>query len=367
MNFVLYRKYRPKTFREIVGQEHIVKTLTNAIALGKVSHAYLFSGPRGTGKTTIARLLAKALNCQGRKEGEYEPCNQCQSCQEIDRGVSIDLVEIDAASNRGIDEIRELKERVKFRPLKSKYKIFIIDESHQLTKEAANALLKTLEEPPSNTVFILATTEIQKMIPTIISRCQTFSFRRLMVPEISKKLEDILNSEKIKFDKEALDLIALSARGSIRDAESLLDEVVSFSAKNDIIKVETIQQLLGITDKSIILKFIEMIGKKQAKDAVEYLNELILKGIDPIELVKSLIQYLREILMLKINKNSASDSLFSILPQETVKSLNILAKQFTEAQIEEMIEKLISAQDKMKFASIVQLPLELAIIEFCKK
>jgi len=158
MNFVLYRKYRPKTFREIVGQEHIVKTLTNAIALGKVSHAYLFSGPRGTGKTTIARLLAKALNCQGRKEGEYEPCNQCQSCQEIDRGVSIDLVEIDAASNRGIDEIRELKERVKFRPLKSKYKIFIIDESHQLTKEAANALLKTLEEPPSNTVFILATT-----------------------------------------------------------------------------------------------------------------------------------------------------------------------------------------------------------------
>jgi len=170
MNLALYRKYRPKTFAEIVGQEYIVKILTNAIASGMISHAYLFAGPRGTGKTTLGRLLAKSVNCQNRKEGDYEPCNQCESCQEINQGNSIDLIEIDAASNRGIDEMRNLKEGIRFVPTKSKYKVFIIDECHMLTKEANNALLKTLEEPPAHAIFVLATTETHKMIPTIISR-----------------------------------------------------------------------------------------------------------------------------------------------------------------------------------------------------
>ena len=181
-NLVLYRKYRPKTFEEVAGQEHVVKTLRNAVSHGMISHAYLFSGPRGCGKTTIARLLAKAVNCTGAlRQAQGEPCNECSSCKEITLGNAMDLIEIDAASNRGIDEIRDLKEGVRVSPAKLKYKVFIIDEAHQLTKEAANALLKTLEEPPSHTIFILATTEIQRMIPTLASRCQRFDFRKLRV------------------------------------------------------------------------------------------------------------------------------------------------------------------------------------------
>jgi len=201
-NLVLYRKYRPQTFGEVIGQEHIVQTLTNSIKGNNISHAYLFSGPRGSGKTTIARLFAKAINCQDRisntqhPTSSYEPCNKCSSCLEIMAGKSIDLIEIDAASHRGIDDVRELREGIKFAPVKSKYKIFIIDECHQLSKDAANALLKTLEEPPAHAIFLLATTESHKMIPTILSRCQKFDFRRLKVSEIIKKLEFISKKEK---------------------------------------------------------------------------------------------------------------------------------------------------------------------------
>ena len=226
-NLVLYRKYRPQTFAEIIGQEHVVQTLTNAISSGMISHAYLFAGPRGSGKTTIARLLAKAVNCENRKG--FEPCNQCSSCLEISAGRALDLIEIDAASHRGIDEMRELRDGIRFIPTKSKYKVFIIDECHQLTKEAANALLKTLEEPPGHAIFILATTEIHKMIPTIISRCQRFDFRKLTLPEIIKRLEIVSGKEKARIEKPALELIAINSGGSIRDAESLLDQVLTFS------------------------------------------------------------------------------------------------------------------------------------------
>ena len=182
MSLVLYRKYRPQTFAEFIGQEHIAKTLTNAISKGMISHAYLFSGPRGSGKTSLARLLAKSVNCQNRKDGEFEPCNKCSSCLETMKGAAIDLIEIDAASHRGIDDIRELINGIKFSPTKSKYKVFILDEAHQLSKDAANALLKTLEEPPAHAIFVLATTEIHKMILTIISRCQRFDFRKFTLP-----------------------------------------------------------------------------------------------------------------------------------------------------------------------------------------
>src|SRR3989339_1932146 len=238
MSQVFYRKYRPKSFSEIIGQEHIVKTVTNALSSGILSQGYLFTGPRGSGKTTIARLFAKALNCQNKKAGDYEPCNKCSSCLEINDGRAIDLIEIDAASHGGIDQMRELKEGISFSPAKSKYKVYIIDESHQLSKEASNALLKTLEEPPAHAVFILATTEIHKMIPTIISRCQRFDFRTLTLPEIISRLEYISEKEGIKFDKSALSLIALNSRGSFRDAESLLDECLSFSGKTALIKIE---------------------------------------------------------------------------------------------------------------------------------
>ena len=248
-NLVLYRKYRPQTFEEVVGQEHVVQTLTNSIKANNISHAYLLCGPRGSGKTTIARLFAKAINCLARKataEGEkpqsFEPCNKCDSCLEIMASRSMDLVEIDAASHTGVDDVRQLIEGIKFAPVKSKYKIFIIDECHQLSKSASNALLKTLEEPPAHAIFILATTEVHKMLPTILSRCQKFDFKRLQVPEIIKKLQFISKKENVKFDESALSLIALNSRGSFRDAESLMDECLSFSGNNGTIKTEDISK-----------------------------------------------------------------------------------------------------------------------------
>ncbi|MDO8260337.1 MAG: DNA polymerase III subunit gamma/tau, partial [Candidatus Magasanikbacteria bacterium] len=244
-NLVLYRKYRPQVFAEIIGQEHIVQTLTNSISANNISHAYLFSGPRGSGKTTTARVFAKAINClpampahagqAGQDRSSFEPCNKCNSCLEIMAQKSIDLIEIDAASHTGVDDVRALIDGIRFSPVSSKYKVFIIDECHQLSKSAVNALLKTLEEPPSHAVFILATTEIHKMIPTIISRCQRFDFKRLKIAEIIKKLEFISKKENVKLEDSALSLIALNSRGSFRDAESLLDECFSFSGNTGLI------------------------------------------------------------------------------------------------------------------------------------
>ncbi len=775
-NLVLYRKHRPKTFAEVVGQEHVVQTLTNAIASGKFSHAYLFTGPHGCGKTTIARLTAKAVNCQKREQGDFEPCNQCDSCQEINQGNAIDLIEIDAASNRGIDEIRDLKEGIRFVPVKSKYKVFIIDEcltgdhfitlsdgrvkniseikngekvasvdvktgnivsgevknwfkretnqiieiktpqaflrctsthrlwimrdnkfllteakdikiedfllspvylphvqknnlspsqlallaliqcdghvskdsitvqieiqkdkdyfkkvfekglrawqikeksiiketsrgtrlirvyskklkdtlinlgcpqgkkgkkidipdvvfqaplesikayidtcfccegnidfnrslnlyrlnfnstseiftkklqlllkkfgisssflriprkrrnknhstqyrlclshynlkifhkkiglslqrkakillkcslekekqdtipiekivvekqkeiklpyllraslgiypdlrqhlsrravvnfmkagslpelnkylqfryekvkkikilnqkeevydftvgnthtfiangicssnSHQLTKEAANALLKTLEEPPSHAIFVLATTEAYKMIPTIISRCQRFDFRKLTMPEIIGRLKTILEKEEIKFEPEAINLISFSANGAIRDAETLLDEVVSFSGKERFIKKDLVEKLLGIADREMIFKFLNFLNQKKAKESIEFLNEIIYKGIDLQEFTKSLIQYLREALLLKID-SQFENPLFLGLTSEQKNELKSLAENFPESELKEILEKFVVVENKIKYASIPQLPLELAIVEICQE
>ena len=304
MSLVLYRKYRPKTFAEIVGQEHIVQTLTNAILSGAISHAYLFSGPRGSGKTTTARLLAKAVNCEDKKG--FEPCNQCSSCLEINQGKALDLIEIDAASHRGIDEIRELRDGIGFVPTKLKYKVFIVDESHQLTKEASNALLKTLEEPPSHAIFILATTEIHKMIPTIISRCQRFDFRKLTMPEIIKRLKFISEKEKVKIEGPALELIALNSGGSIRDAESLLDQSLTFAGvlgRKEEIKAGDLKDLLGLVEMNLVSKFCEFISAKKASEAIQFLNELQERGLDLQEFTKSLINYLRQALILKIMGN----------------------------------------------------------------
>ncbi len=366
MNLVLYRKYRPKTFAEIVGQEYIVKILTNAISSGMISHAYLFAGPRGTGKTTLGRLLAKALNCQNRKEGEYEPCNKCESCQEINKGNSIDLIEIDAASNRGIDEMRNLKEGIRFVPTKSKYKVFIIDECHMLTKEANNALLKTLEEPPAHAIFVLATTEIHKMIPTIISRCQTFDFRKLKIPEIIQRLEKILKKEKIEYEEPALFLIAREATGSIRDAESLLDKIISFSGKGKSIKKEVVGELLGNIETELIIQFMEYLSEKDVKKTVSFLNKSIDKGINLQQFIKALNNYLREILLLKID-SQFEDSLISSLTSEEKEKIKGFAKKLSSEEIHEILEKFMEAENKMKYSSIVQLPLELSIVEICSK
>lgn len=361
-NLVLYRKYRPQTFAEVIGQPHVVQTLTNAIASTSLSHAYLFSGPRGSGKTTVARVLAKAINCENRKDGQFEPCNKCSSCLEIVNGNAMDLIEIDAASHRGIDDIRELRDGIRFVPVKSKHKVFIIDECHQLSKDAANALLKTLEEPPSHAIFVLATTEIHKMIPTIISRCQRFDFKRLQTSDIIKKLEYISEKEGIKFDKSALSLIALNARGSFRDAESLLDECLSFSGETTLIRTEDIEELLGVVEISHISKFIDFLLAKDAKNSILFLNSMADSGVDLQEFTKTLIYYLRQSLLLKINPSFLDSETLGFSAEELAK-MKTQTANLSEKDIQKILELFIDAGNKMKYASILQLPLELAIVD----
>ncbi len=381
MTRVFYRKYRPMAFSEFVGQEHIVKTLTNGLSSGLISHAYLFSGPKGSGKTSLARLLAKAVNCQGRKESQAEPCNKCSSCLEIMGGRSLDLIEIDAASHRGIDEVRELRDGIRFVPVKSKYKVFIFDEAHQLTKEAANALLKTLEEPPTYAIFILATTEIHKMIPTIISRCQRFNFSRLTLAEILKKLETICQKEKVKIvfrqaqdnpeqgrriEKSALELIALNSQGSLRDAESLLDQVFTLYGSEKEIKVEDLKDLLGLVEIGLISQFTDFLAQKKSAQAINFLNELGQKGMDLSEFAKTLINYLRQALLLKIMGEDGK-AIVCGLTREEFQKLKEQSEIFKEEEIKKIINLFLDAQTKMKYSSIPQLPLELATIESCEQ
>lgn len=364
-NLVLYRKYRPRTFEEVVGQEHVVRTLRNAVSHNMISHAYLFSGPRGCGKTTMARLLAKAVNCEKPEAGE--PCNECSACKEITLGSAMDLLEIDAASNRGIDEIRNLKEGIQFSPTKLKYKVFVIDEAHQLTKEAANALLKTLEEPPSHAIFILATTEIQRMIPTLASRCQRFDFRKLRVPEMVQRLGDMVKKEGIKVEKDALELLAHHAGGSLRDAEGLLDKVLTFhlgSGKKEGIQAEAVRELLGIVDIQIIGSFADLLLAKNTGKAIESLNKNLEEGMDPQEFARTLIEYLRTILILKINP-ALEDMFAGPLTKEQQEKMKLQTSNTEEEFLSRAIKNFMEAEQKMKYSSIIQLPLELAIIDSC--
>lgn len=366
----LYRKYRPQKFSEIIGQEHVVRTLMNAISLERISHAYLFSGPRGSGKTTIARIFAKAINCENRKKGEAEPCGKCSSCVAIKEGKCIDLVEIDAASHRGIDEVRELREGVKFLPVKSKYKVFIIDEAHQLTKEAANALLKTLEEPPPHVVFILATTEVNKMIPTILSRCQRFEFRKLTIPEIVKRLEFICQKEKFKVvEKEALNLIGIYAGGSLRDAESILEQAINFAkATSKELTVQTLKDLLGIPQREIVAEFVEILAQKKLEKLISFLNNLNEMGVDLIEFTKALINYFRWMLVLKfLDQKNTEQFLYQEFTPEEIERLRKQSTLFSENELKTLLPAFLEAFNKIKISPIPQLPLELTVIEFLLK
>ncbi|MBI2054287.1 MAG: DNA polymerase III subunit gamma/tau [Candidatus Staskawiczbacteria bacterium] len=366
MSPVLYRKYRPQSFSEIIGQDHIVQTLANSILASNISHAYLFSGPRGSGKTTTARVFAKAINCSqnghNEKTASFEPCNKCNSCLEIMAQKSIDLIEIDAASHTGVDDVRALIDGIRFSPVNSKYKVFIIDECHQLSKSAANALLKTLEEPPSHVIFLLATTEIHKMIPTILSRCQRFDFKRLRVPEIIKKLEFISRKENIKFEDSALSLIALNSRGSFRDAESLLDECVSFSGSNSSIKTDDIKDILGLVEISQISQFVDLLISKNTKEALLFLNSMADNGIDLQEFAKTMIFYLRQCLLLKLSPDLLTPQL-SGLSEEELQSIKKQTESLQHKNIESMLKIFIEAESKMKYSAILQLPLELAVVD----
>ncbi len=368
-NLVLYRKYRPQAFADVIGQEHVTKTIQNEIKSGQVAHAYLFSGPRGCGKTTTARVIAKAVNCLNRAADSGEPCNRCANCAEIQSGRAIDLIEIDAASHRGVDDIRELREGIKFAPAKMKYKVFIIDECHQLSKDAANALLKTLEEPPAHAIFVLATTELHKILPTIMSRCQRFDFRKLSLPELVGRLQKLASNEKIKVEKAALELIALSAGGSMRDAESLLGQVLTLAAqKKSAIAAADIREFLGMTETKSAAELTRFIAEKNAAAAVSHLNEIIEKGYDVAEYGKSLLNYLRHALVLAIvgPKDAKNDNvMIAGLTDEEFEVLRTQTLAMGEEKIKNIIDIFLEAQGKIKYSPIPQLPLEIALVESC--
>ena len=368
INLVLYRKYRPQTFAEVVGQDHVIKTLTSALKTGKVAHAYLFAGPRGTGKTTVARLLAKAVNCLD--DSSYEPCNKCESCLEIMNGRALDLIEIDAASNRGIDEIRELRERVRFTPSRGKYKVFVIDEAHQLTKEAFNALLKTLEEPPAHAIFVLATTEPYKMLPTILSRVQRFDFKKVSLPDIIKRLGMIAQKEKIKVSEKALRIIALNSEGYMRDAESMLGQVIAFSAssadKSGEITIEDIENILGIVDINLAIKFIDLLANKKSSEALSFIDKFVNQGYDLVQFVESLINYSRKLLLIRVNKD-LSKLIKEELSQEQLNTALKQAEEFSLQELSKMLEIFIEALYRMKRSSFPQIEIELAVVEICQR
>lgn len=356
---VIYRKYRPQKFSEVAGQENIIKVLKGAIKRDSVGHAYLFSGPRGTGKTTIARILSKAINCE-KLEKDLEPCGKCGPCVEIREGKSLDFIEIDAASNRGIDEIRQLREGINFSPAKNKFRVFVLDEVHMLTKEAFNALLKTLEEPPRHAVFILATTEISKIPATIISRCQRFDFSRLSTEKIIERLASVSNKENIEAERAVLEIIARNSEGCARDAESLLGQIADIRSGK--ILLSDAQEILGLPDQEMIRSFAQNIIEKNAAEAAQMAEKILESGKNLFIAVSSLISYLRGILMIKIGPELED----IILKNYSDSELELMKKISSTAQISELIfaiKTLSDCYEKIKRSEFPHILLEIAVAE----
>ena len=320
------RKYRPKDFEQVIGQEPVVRTLKNAIELDRISHAYIFAGPRGVGKTTISRILTKCLNCE--KGISPQPCNQCENCLEIDKGSFPDMYEIDAASNRGIDDIRNLKDNVGYAPIKGRYKVYIIDEAHMLTREAFNALLKTLEEPPPKNIFILATTELHKIPDTIKSRCQTFIFKPPSVNQIKEYLEKILKKENVEYEETALELLAKESEGGVRDSASLLDQAVTFGSGKVTEKV--VEELLGILPHQLVLEFVKNIKEKNIKELVKTINGLDKEGYDLNVFWKQVTDEIYNQL-LNISLEKSEEQIFD---ENDVKELIYIQNLFNKALVE---------------------------------
>lgn len=352
----LYNKYRPQTFEEVVEQKHIIKTLKSAITQNRVSHAYLFCGPHGIGKTSIARVFAKALNCE---EGiTTTPCNKCNICSSISNGSCIDVLEIDAASNRGIDEIRNLKEKVNYLPTQARKKVYIIDEVHMLTTEAFNALLKTLEEPPAHVIFMMATTQPNKILPTILSRCQRFDLHLISSEDIVKRLKYIAKEEKIKITPSALSLIAKHSKGSQRDATGILDQLHSYTDKK--IEEEDVASLLGVLDYKNLFKIVELIIKEDTAELIYLVDELSQLGRDLRQLVGDIIEHLRAIL---ITKNVKVSTGLVHVPKDLKATLTRQSKQIELEEIHRLLDLFSQTYKDMRWASNNKLLLEIALIK----
>ena len=359
-NYVpLYRKYRPQTLDTLVGQEHIKKTLASAIELGKISHAFLFTGPRGTGKTSTARILAKSLNC---KNGPtLHPCGECESCKDITNSIPIDVIEIDAASNRKVEDTQNILEKIQYVPVLGKYKIYIIDEVHMLTNHAFNALLKTLEEPPENVIFILATTEVHKVLDTIKSRCQRFDFRRITTEDIVKHLRYIADEEKIKISDDALLSIAKNSAGGMRDSISLLDQLSLLGTSKEV-TTDDVNSVLGRISFDILYKLSEKIISSSPNEAIEIINEIYNSGNEPLQILTNLSEYFKNLLIVKNCKKELLADLTGLNSLQTDELIKLKDKLETQ-QIVFLLERITYYIKEIKMAANQHLWLEVCIID----
>jgi len=355
---VLARKYRPQKFSEVIGQEHVTRTLQNAIEQGRTAHGYIFSGHRGIGKTTVARILAMALNCRSADQPVAEPCGVCESCTEIRAGNSVDVIEIDAATNRGIDEIRELREAARYRPARDRFKIYILDEAHQITEAAFNALLKTLEEPPGHVVFMLATTQPEDIPQTIRSRCQNFSFRAVRFEEILGQLRDLSGREKIPADEDALALLAEAGDGSMRDALSILDQAIASSGGR--LTADTVRQLVGAAPSGVLEEVMQAVAQSSSEGVLRLVDKLISEGQSPTHFARQMVRFLRNVMVAKVA--GGDSSLLQISSDERSRALRV-AELFSEEDLARHLQIMLRTHGELGYRQEQRFHLELGLLK----